>query len=225
MHTKPSLRFGLRMHAAVMLNYNYQKGVAELKIKKHFCMANKSGLFFRVLLIGIILNVAASCDSNSEVREYYESGKLKKVYEATSGTNHGTSITYYENGNVESIENYEHGSANGEQIKYYPNGTKENVSYYFEGKLYGLASYYDSMGVLESQITFREHSPNGRFRKYFPDGSKKAEGTFKNGKVAGMFMQYDSLGNRIATCNFDSLGKELGCEYFLTNTGGGPESH
>jgi len=153
----------------------------------------------KVVLL-MVFGLTAMISSAQEVKEYYESGKLKLIGNEVDNMREGEWKAYFENGDLAGVANYLNGEATGIWIEYHENGRisvtgsflndmqtgewKEfhengqlsNIGVYENDDLTGIwKSYYDN-GELKSIITYVDGDENGWAEEYLPNGSPSKKG-------------------------------------------------
>lgn len=110
---------------------------------------------------------------SSFVREYYETGPLKKSGKIKNGQPDGVVTQYYETGNVLS----------------------ENT--YAEGKKNGLQKYYYQTGKLQAEYQAANDMLSGAYRDFHENGQKSTEGEYRENKKEGTWKEFDENGKLI----------------------------
>lgn len=110
---------------------------------------------------------------NGTVKEFYESGTIKKEGTLKNGEYEGKLTQYYEDGTVLSENNFVAGKKTGTQKYFYQTGTLQ-------------AEYQTTNDIL-----------NGMYRDYHADGKIASEGMYENNMKQGIWKEYDETGKLV----------------------------
>ncbi len=167
-------------------------------------------------------------DSTLMIKEIYESGNLKSIYQYNSGNLDGLAIGLYDDGVVAKKVNFKNGAKHGAELLYFPEGQLRAKFKYNEGIRYDGCFYFkngqptatltfDSLGAISSGVYYYENgnirsegafnevnrgAKEGYWRNFFENGNIKDEGNYIKGEKKGEWIYYDSLGNIRMTVPF-----------------------
>ena len=128
------------------------------------------------------------------IREYFNNGDVKGVFNYRSNKLEGMRNLYYENGNVNFKCNYTEGKKDGVCKSYYKNGKIKYAYEYKRGNLDGSVKKYYRNSRLASEWHYRDGEREGITKSYNKDGSLKAEWNYKNDKLDGIVRIYYDKG-------------------------------
>jgi uncharacterized protein len=103
--------------------------------------------------------------------------------------------------------NYANGKREGTWTQFYPNGKRKEITEYRNGKLFGLAQYFDVDGALKKQQIFQDSVLVGKYNEYYgktgvPIGIDPTQlfidGQFENGKKTGQWVTFYEYGELAA---------------------------
>ena len=119
----------------------------------------------KVLNSLIFLIIICGCNNNKNHRVlYYPDGKIQSEFDTLpNGNIDGTKLDYYPSGELWSKAQWDNGFLNGETFIYYKNGQVQEQSYFVMHKRYGVATEYDSLGVMTNKWDFVLMYPNKRW--------------------------------------------------------------
>ena len=140
-------------------------------------------------------------DDNS-IKEFYNDGTLKSLYEVSDGLKNGKGEEYYPNGNIKSISNWVNDTIDGQSIQFHDSGMIESIKMWSNGKLHGSSVSYDEKGNLLSTKNFYFNEQN-RIETKYSDGvlSKLSQFTFvgdSDTSTLNQYLIYDDFGNIIS---------------------------
>lgn len=131
--------------------------------------------------------------------EYYECGKIERVYNYEYGVRVSTREHFHEDGRLCCIYNFVNDMKHGEYLKFYKNGNIDMKSNFKYGKKDGTELTYYENGQLQIEVSHDNDIFHGKVITYNENGKKKFEGNFKNGKEDGIFIFYDEDGQMSET--------------------------
>jgi len=143
---------------------------------------------------------------------YYETGKLKHKTEVVNGMFVGDKISYHANGVVERIERLSQPTALNDArydchiTNYRPDGTKESEYNYVKDKVNGLATDYDSSGVITRTTDYIDGKMNGKETLYFTNGKIKSIAFVKNDTLRGYHIDFKENGDTLKWFNNGEYG-------------------
>jgi len=156
----------------------------------------KYGFQFHIVFVCCIM--IASCDQNEKklVKEYYQSGKLKKSgWYLHSKIPVDTIFYYFEDGNTERIEvRNDSGQLNGITRLYHANGLISKEIPYLNNSVKGFINSYSEKGQLASRLFYLNTRQIGDGYWYVPSGKINQYGFNGFGKDYRNFIKYDENG-------------------------------
>lgn len=178
---------------------------------------NKMKLGYQFLMFFFCCITIVSCDKKEKklLKEYYQSGKLKKSgWYIKSQILVDTTFYYFENGNFERIEvRNDSGQLNGITKLYHDNGLVSQEISYLNNFVRGFTNSYDENGKLTSKLFYLNTRQIGDGYWYAHNGKINQYGFNGFGKEYRNFIKYDEYGKileKIAPLIFmDSLSTYL----------------
>ena len=150
----------------------------------------------KIALISFILCCfACKNGKNLEIKkDYYPSGKLKRISKTINDKTIDTSFLFYENGNIETIEVYNlSGKLDGTARYYWENGKYLCSTHFVNDKAQGETTAYDSTGNLYYRKFFYNDKVMGDYYEY------------KNNKVSS-YKFIDSDTSFVSVIDYDEKG-------------------
>jgi len=142
---------------------------------------------------GVLLH-RAGIIPDGVVREYYETGAVKRAIAFQDGRAHGKGIDYYPSGDIREENTFGQGLLQGPSKMYRRDGMLWIEADYDEGKLHGLFTSYHDNGNTETRAEYKDGKLNGYYAKYDRYGGLMEEGTFIEGKKQGDYRSYHESG-------------------------------
>lgn len=160
-------------------------------------------------VILVLLTLIISCGKQLiQVREYYDDGSLKLVYETIAGLKNGKMIEYYPNGNIKSQSNWVNDTLNGLSVGYYESGIIESTIMWLNGEIHGNYVKFDEEGYLSFTTTYQFNKKCGYEMRYH-DGILYQSHHYillKDSSYFNQRLNFDGFGNiRNYLCNFYSI--------------------
>lgn len=116
-------------------------------------------------------------------REYFENGKIKKIYNRKDGRLHGNYLELYDNGNIAVNKYYTDGKLDGDYEEYNEDGTFKEKAYFIKGvrQIISEASNTSCETVQENKDIDIENVSTAKYGKNYSDESfwEKVGGTAK----------------------------------------------
>lgn len=128
-------------------------------------------------------------------RQYFDSGKLERIFTVSNGTLNGVCKVFFENGHVEREGTFRDGQEIGLSRLYYKNGQLHGESQFVNGSKEGETRLYYRSGALKSVMNFQESKPHGVQQTFFESGEIEAVVEFRNGVRHGPIRQYFETGH------------------------------
>lgn len=142
-------------------------------------------------------------------KNYFNSGKLKEVFQVERGLKNGPYqeysargallvdgffkngykdscwITYYYNEQIEKTACYKQDTLYGDYKTFYENGNPKVLGFYENGKKSGKWQWFGENGKLDSEGSFENDLQHGEWRYFFSNGELSYIARYKNGKREG----------------------------------------
>ena len=90
------------------------------------------------------------------VKEVYDSGQVKELFQVQDGKETGYWTWWYENGQKATVATKKDGKANGLCVNWHENGQKESEEFFKDGKEDGLATHWDENGNKVREVIYKE---------------------------------------------------------------------
>ncbi|MGF1450241.1 MAG: toxin-antitoxin system YwqK family antitoxin [Opitutales bacterium] len=126
--------------------------------------------------------------------QYYDTGKVRRVFQAKDGQLNGTCQVYYESGRLEREGTFVNGREHGQSLLYYPTGMLKGRSAYQSGLKHGLTELFYGSGEKKSEMTFADGVPHGEQRIFFESGKLEVQVHFVRGVKQGSIQQFFESG-------------------------------
>ena len=149
-----------------------------------------------------------SSDIETSIKEYYDSGNIKREFTELNGDEHGLYTAYYENGKTQNTRNYKKGEYHGSVETFYEDGHTDDLKNYEEGELHGITYGYYPEGIhfLRYEGEYANGLENGVFKSYSNQGSLNTEVEYKDGIKNGIFRDY-LIDDEIHTSSYHVFGQ------------------
>jgi hypothetical protein len=118
-----------------------------------------------LLFIAFVLSLSCS-NSVKQVREYYDDGTLKCVYEMCRGLKHGKYFEYYQSGSIKSQSNWINDTITGLSVHYSESGNVESTTMRLKGQLHGNYVKHDETGLLVQTKNYQYNKQFGYDMRY-----------------------------------------------------------
>lgn len=169
--------------------------------------------------------------SEYELREYFQSGELRRSTSYKHGAKDGWQIGYFKNGAESEKSFFQNNTAKFEYVRFHENNEIAEVGNYgMDGLKTGPWKEWDSRGKLryEAHFSYGEEVDytvwydslgcTTRFIQYYEDGPMKIMGHFKNCRQHGLFKEFDNKGALRHLSEYEN-GKLLGNHTFFYPNG------
>lgn len=90
------------------------------------------------------------------VKEMYENGQVKVLWQYKNGIVDGLHVTWYENGQKDRESNYKEGKKNGLRTMWYENGQKKQEANWKAGNKHGSDTEWNEDGILMRETNWRD---------------------------------------------------------------------
>lgn len=106
-------------------------------------------------------------------REYFENGKIKKIYNRKNGRLHSNYLEFYANGNIAVNKYYTDGKLDGDYEEYNEDGTLKEKAYFIEGirQITSEASNTSYETIPENKNIDMENVNTTKYEKNYSDDS------------------------------------------------------
>lgn len=106
-------------------------------------------------------------------REYFENGKIKKIYNRKEGRLHGNYLEFYANGNIAVNKYYTDGKLDGDYEEYNEDGTLKEKAYFIKGvrQITSETSNTSCENVQENKDIDMENVSTAKYEKNYSDES------------------------------------------------------
>ena len=128
---------------------------------------------------------------NGKIIKYYETGKIKSIFNWKNDTIEGDAITYDTNGIVESKSQWKSDKLEGKSIFYYPNGNIVYIKNHKKGILNGQVIKYYENGKVEYTAIYKDSLFDGSYKVFFEsNGWIKESGNYRRGILHDKYYEY-----------------------------------
>ena len=114
------------------------------------------------------LLIIISCEKSPiQVKEYYDDGTEKMIYEISNGLKNGKMVEYYPSGKIKSQSNWINDTITGLEIKYYETGLVESTTMRLNGRLNGYFVKFDEEGFVNQTRNYSFSQPVGYDMRFY----------------------------------------------------------
>ncbi len=150
----------------------------------------------RVAISMVLFSLLAIGCKEDTVKEYYDSGELRKELTLKNGIPEGTVKEYHRNGQLKSEAFMKEGKLNGEKRVYYESGALEWSAEYVDGEEHGIFRQFSDNGRMVSEAQFANGLQHGITTVYRKDGKVEFVENYLNGLTHGVSKTFYPNGTR-----------------------------
>ena len=134
--------------------------------------------------------------------QYFETGKVHKIYSALRGVRDGQAKYFSSSGSVIWEGFYKQGRLHGPSTYFGDRGQLLSKTWFFEGKKQAQALFYSSSGTLIQSISYKEGQLHGTQRCFYDSGKKKSQMQYNQGVLEGDVLLLFESGSIKRSCFF-----------------------
>jgi len=123
---------------------------------------------------------------NGDKKEYFDSGRLKKITPYVNGKINGVEREYYESGELYTEVSYVNNLKNGYKIWFNKSGSTSQIYPYVNDIVNGVAKHFYTSGEIIEQRFYKQGKINGTKTQYYKSGKIKHEGNYVDDRAIGI---------------------------------------
>ncbi len=185
-------RSGSVIYEKMNLTVDIVKG--ENSADKYLFYKNKQKLGIGIWLSNGEFDIISGKVINGTYKQYYDSGKLHRIFDFKNNKLNGWSKVYYKSGKVEREGFFKDNTEEGVSKIYFDTGVLKGESNYLNGEKNGLTTLYYKSGNIKAKMNLKKNQPNGLQIMYYESGAVETQVYFKNGVKNGPVKQYYESG-------------------------------
>ena len=145
-------------------------------------------LFFISFSLCLISAFAQRSESiSNKLYQYYDSGRIKVVYELSNNQPNGEAKYYFESGRLRAVAAYIKGKKSGVEVEYFDYSTRKvkRRSFYTNGRRVNITTHYFEEGQVAAKVPYHYGKQEGIAEFYNKKGVRIKTVSWKNGMKNG----------------------------------------